>query len=237
MAIEIELLTVAWAMEKFLHFICQSFHPRTDQKRLEGILSKSLNQDTPRIQQILNRNFAYHFTVRYIPGVTNQLAYCLLWLGGQKDFIKLPKLHIHQITSQLHARSDSLLDLRIATQEDAELGFLKHTIANGWQSTIREVPTEIQPYWTLREELTVEDGIVLKGTHIGIPHKKHQAMLNLIHEGHLGLNKCKLKAKGTVYWPGLNEQLEKLVLNCELCLKDSFPSTGRSQVNLWNRKF
>ena len=65
----------------------------------------------------------------------------------------------------------------------------------GWPSTIREVPSEIQPYWTFREELTVKDGIVLKGTHIVIPHKKCQAMLNLIHEGHLGMNKCKLRAK------------------------------------------
>ena len=27
--------------------------------------------------------------------------------------------------------------------------------------------------------------------------------------------------KKTVYWPGLNDQLEKLVLNCQLCLKYS----------------
>ena len=50
-------------------------------------------------------------------------------------------------------------------------------------------------------------------------HKKHQATLQLIHEGHLGLGKCKLRAKDLVYWPGLNDQLEKLILICELCLK------------------
>ena len=83
----------------------------------------------------------------------------------------------------------------------------------GWPSTIREVPSEIQPYWTFREDLRVEDSLVLKGTHIVIPHKKHQATINLIHEGHLGLNKCKLRAKDTVYWPGMNKQLEKIVLN------------------------
>ena len=33
---------------------------------------------------------------------------------------------------------------------------------------------------TFREELTVEDGIALKGTCIVTPHKKHQAMLHLI---------------------------------------------------------
>ena len=70
-------------------------------------------------------------------------------------------------------------------------------------------------------ELTIGDGIILKGTRIAIPAKKWEAVLNLIHEGHLGLNKCKLHAEETVYWPSLNDQLEKLVLNCELCIKHS----------------
>ena len=79
----------------------------------------------------------------------------------------------------------------------------------------------LQPFWTFREELTVEDGLILKGTRIVIPTKQHKAILKLLHGGHLGLNKCKLRAKETVYWPGLNDQLEDLVLNCELCLKYS----------------
>ena len=75
--------------------------------------------------------------------------------------------------------------MRTATQEDDELALLKHTTTHGWPSTIREVPSEIQPYQTFREELTVEDGIIMKGTWIVEPHKKHQATLQLIHEGHL----------------------------------------------------
>ena len=135
-------------------------------------------------------------------------------------------------------------DIRIATQEDNELALLKHSITHGWPSTIREVPNEIQPYWTLREELIVEDGIILKGTHIVVPQKKCQATLQLIHEGHLGLGICNLGAKDTVYWPGLNDQLDKLVLNCELYLKYSHskckqkPSTSLGQeipVHPWTK--
>ena len=48
-----------------------------------------------------------------------------------KDTIKLPKLHIHQITSQQNSRNDSLQDKRIATQEDDELALLKHIIMSG----------------------------------------------------------------------------------------------------------
>ena len=119
-------------MKKFYYFLYAShFILETDQKLLEALLSKHLNKATPGLQQILIRTFAYHFTKRYIPGVTNQLADCLSRLGGQKDTIKIPKLHIHQITSQLNARSDSLNDIRIATQEDDELALLKHTIMHG----------------------------------------------------------------------------------------------------------
>ena len=67
----------------------------------------------------------------------------------------------------------------------------------------------------------MEDGIVLKGTHIVMPHMKCQATLQLIHEGHLDLCKCKLRTRDTFYWPGINDQLEKLILNCTLCLKYS----------------
>ena len=67
----------------------------------------------------------------------------------------------------------------------------------------------------------VEDGIVLKDTRIVISTKKCEAILKLMHEGYLALNKYKLRAKDAVYWPGLNDQLAKLILNCELCLKYS----------------
>ena len=47
-AIELESLAVAWAMEKFHHFLYRNqFTLETDQKPLEAILSKSLNQATP----------------------------------------------------------------------------------------------------------------------------------------------------------------------------------------------
>ena len=183
-------------MEKFYQFLYAShFILETDQKPLEVILSKSINQVTPRLQRILIRTFPYHFTIKYIPGLTNQLADRLSRLGGQKDTIRLPKLHIYQITSQLSVRSDSLNQFMLSMQEDDVLALLKYTITQGWSKSIKEAPSELQPYWTFREELTIEDGLILKGTRIVIPNKKHESILNLIHQGHLRLNKCKLKPK------------------------------------------
>ena len=33
--------------------------------------------------------------------------------------------------------------------------------------------------------------------------------------------KVNMRAKETVYWPGMNEQLEQLIVNCQLWLKNS----------------
>ena len=123
------------------------------------------------------------------------------------------------------ARTYTLNQLCIATQEDDELILLKHTNTNAWPNSIKEVPPEIQAYWTFHEELTIEDGLVLKGTQIVIPKNNCKQILTMIREGHLGLGKCKLQCKDTVDWLGINEQLGKLVLNCELCLKYSKAKT------------
>ena len=221
-AIELEALAVAWSMEKFHHFLYAShFMLETDQKPLEAILAKSLNQATPRMQRLLLRTFPYDFTVKYIEGPTNQLADCLSRLGCLKDRIVLPKLQVHAITSQVRANSDKLQEIRLETAQDDELALLKHTITTGWPKHIQDLPREMQAYWNFREELTVEDGLVLKNTRIVIPAKLRQSTLKQIHEGHLGLKKCQARAKCSVYWPGLYAELQDLVLNCPICLKFS----------------
>ena len=148
-AIEIESLAVAWAMENFHHFLyANHFILETDQKPLEAILSKSLNQARPRLQRILIRTLPYSFTVCYIPGVTNQLADCLSQLGDQNDTIKLPKLQVNQITQQSPVRSDRLQQLRLSAQANDELAILKHTIMKGWPKLIKQIPPVLQPFWT-----------------------------------------------------------------------------------------
>ena len=63
-AIELELLAVAWTIEKFHHFLYAGhFILEMDQNSLEAILSKSINQATPRLQRILILTLPYPFTV------------------------------------------------------------------------------------------------------------------------------------------------------------------------------
>jgi hypothetical protein len=42
-------------------------------------------------------------------------------------------------------------------------------------------------------------------------------MLNKIHEGHLGMVKCKQRARDVLYWPGLARELEEKGSKCQVC--------------------
>ena len=53
-----------------------------------------------------------------------------------------------------------------------------------------------------------------------IPCSLQQEMLKILHEGHQGIVKCRDRARESVWWPGLSAQLENLVFNCEVCIKE-----------------
>ena len=70
--------------------------------------------------------------------------------------------------------------------------------------------------------MSVNDGIILKGYCIVIPLTLRQPRtllftLNQLHYGHQGAEKCKLRAKGAVFWHGINSDIDKLVSGCSTC--------------------
>ncbi len=44
-------------------------------------------------------------------------------------------------------------------------------------------------------------------------------MLKRLHEGHLGTEKCKRRARTAIYWPGINADIDRMVSTCDTCLK------------------
>lgn len=44
-------------------------------------------------------------------------------------------------------------------------------------------------------------------------------MLKRLHEGHLGMEKCKSRARTAMYWPGINTDIDRMVSSCETRLK------------------
>ena len=219
-AIELESLAVAWAFEKLHHFIYgKKFKLQTDQKPLATILSRSQNASTPRLQRLLNRAFQYDFDVEYIKGETNVVADCLSRLGVTKDHIKLPKAMVHSVSVELPATKDFLDRVRTATQKDQELQLLTQQVKLGWPKKISEVDDKIKCYWSFREDITVTEDIVVKGHRIIVPKDMREYMLNQVHKGHFGMDKCKMRMSNCCYWPNVNKEIEEMIRNCPTCLE------------------
>lgn len=44
-------------------------------------------------------------------------------------------------------------------------------------------------------------------------------MLKLIHEGHIGIERCKNLIKDLIFWPSIYSDIKNFVENCEACMK------------------
>ncbi|UYV70092.1 K02A2.6-like [Cordylochernes scorpioides] len=60
----------------------------------------------------------------------------------------------------------------------------------------------------------------MKGCTVVVPSSLRKTMLQIIHEGHLGMDKCKIRARQSIFWPGINKQIEDLISKCEICIRN-----------------
>lgn len=67
--------------------------------------------------------------------------------------------------------------------------------------------------------MTVSEGLVFYKERIVVPKRLRMEMLKLLHEGHFGQTKTKLRAREVIYWPGINSDIERMIENCKICEK------------------
>ena len=115
----------------------------------------------------------------------------------------VPLLEVDAITSTLPVSPAKLDEIRGYTSQDIVLSHLKDVIHQGWHEYPNECPPHLKEYWNFREDLSVEKGLILKGHRLLVPSNLRPQMLQIIHQGHLGAEKCNLKARDCVFWPGI----------------------------------
>ena len=66
-------------------------------------------------------------------------------------------------------------------------------------------------YWDFRDELSTDDGLLLKGPRIVIPSCLRETYLERMHYGHLSVSKIQDNARQHLYWPGLDADITDYV--------------------------
>ena len=179
---------------------------------------------SPRLQRLLLKMAKYDVEIRYIQGKTNVIADALSRVSHMEPPLKeneVPLLEVNAITSTLPASPAKLEEIRQCTDQDVVLAHLKDVVHHGWPEYPNECPQDLREFWNFREDLSVENGLILKRHCLVIPSRLHPQMLQIIHQGHMGTEKCLLKAKESLFWPSISRDIKELTANCATCIQFS----------------
>ena len=124
---------------------------------------------------------------------------------------------VHTVLHETSVSNKTLEEIREATSADATLTELRALIANGFLSETSSLSSELKAYQKLVTDMHEVDGVLVHNNKVIISLSLRPKMLSIIHEGHLGMEKCKSLARQSLYWPGLTRDIEELIGKCSTC--------------------
>lgn len=140
-------------------------------------------------------------------------------------------LQVHTVYDNLPVSDTRLKEIQEETSKDNQLNVLKKIIHDGWPEEKKKCPPVVTEFWDHRDELSVINGIMFKGEKITIPASLHAEMLSRVHVGHMGMEKCKQRARDILFWPGMNKEIENTVKHCTTCLEHQPANTKEPMIS------
>uniref|UniRef100_A0A8C4RPS8 Gypsy retrotransposon integrase-like protein 1 n=1 Tax=Erpetoichthys calabaricus TaxID=27687 RepID=A0A8C4RPS8_ERPCA len=196
----------------------------TDHKPLLALFKKPLNDCPLRIQRMMIKLQRYTLQVTFTPGRWMFTADTLSRAvdekyGHEEKSSEVIEAYVDMVIKAMPVSDSKTQLIRTETAKDEVMQMLKEVIVQGWPENKHNCNPQVSDYWNCRAELTVVDGIIYKGCKIVIPLSLRKQMLQKIHEGHLGIEKCKKRAREVMYWPKINQDVSNEVERCSVCLK------------------
>ena len=128
---------------------------------------------------------------------------------------------VHHITQTALVSKTRLQELRLATQSDPTLCSLTKIVHESWPQSKKDCPEQLLDFWSFKQEISEEDGLLYKNQRLIMPHSKRLETLKVLHLGHYAVNKMQLGALERVYWPQINKDILKQYQHCKNCIKYS----------------
>ena len=136
-------------------------------------------------------------------------------LKWKSDLSTVTNEYVHAIVNNLPASEERLRIIREQQDKDPVCKQLKRYCVSGeveWKGPLK-------PYYHVRAELTVAEGLLMRGSRMVIPTSMRAEILERIHSGHQGMTKCRQRARDSVWWPGIKNDIDGKVSKCPTCCK------------------
>ena len=167
----------------------------------------------PRLQRLLLRLAHYDINIEFLWGKENVIAdalsrVCPLQCNNYKiKDSNSDVIPIHHITQSAPVSRNGLQGLRLATQSDPTLHSLAKTVHEDWPQSRKDCPEQLLDFWSFRQEISEEGGLIYKNQRLIVPHSERLETLKVLHLGHYAVDKMQLRALKTTYWPGINKDI------------------------------
>ena len=226
---ELEFLAIVWAVNKCYIYLTglENFTVVTDHRPLISILNKqTLEQiSNQRIQRLKEKISRYNLETVWKQGKNHLIPDALSRRPTEKpnedDLHSAETLCNYERNVVFNENDEKhnldMKNIKIEAEKDEQYTELKNIILQGFPSDKRKISACILPFWNIREELSIEDEVVLYDNRIVIPKALQRDALKKLHASHQGIDRTKRRARQTVYWPGINSDIETTVAACQKC--------------------
>ncbi|KAA0722308.1 Retrovirus-related Pol polyprotein from transposon opus [Triplophysa tibetana] len=215
--IEKELLAVVFACTKFRDYVYgKPTIVETDHQPLVTILKKPIHTVPARLQRMLLQLQRYDITLVYKKGKQMYLADTLSRVPNT-DTPPAMENESFEVMSVSYISTARLEELRRHTAEDEVLQTLSSVIQSGWPAKEHCVRSLVRTFFPYRDELTLDNGIVMKGHKSVIPRSLQKEYISIVHRGHPGVEATKRRARGIIFWPAMTADITAEILSCPVC--------------------
>ncbi|UYV61423.1 hypothetical protein LAZ67_1004790 [Cordylochernes scorpioides] len=114
--------------------------------------------------------------------------------GGEDE--RPTSAHINAVFSSITDKDEMLTKIFEAQQEDTTLKAVVNYLEQGWPDK-------------------------KKICRLVIPASMKLEILGKLHAGHFGITKTRLRARETVWWPGISEEIAETVRKCSVCIQEA----------------
>lgn len=235
--IQREALGVVWAAEHFqYHLRGREFLIKTDAKAVAFIF----NRERESTKRILSR--AEGFALRL-----SEFRYTIECVSGNDNIADAPSRLYDGPPTHYEERDgpweigalygaaehvdydDSILtleELRITSRQDPVLKHIAKSLrgnedAGTWthkaSTDDASFASDLALFRAAREELYVDEDLVMKSGMVVVPRELYQKALQVAHLGHPGATATKSILRARVWWPRMDRDVERYVAACESC--------------------
>lgn len=172
----------------------------------------------------------YDFDIRYKPGNINYVTDALSRLPVRSDLSEeisfdtiIHKIRINSINHNL-IRASNIID---EIKNCPVLSKVLELSTTTWPSS--NVDSELQPYFTIRNSISSDNGLLFFENRVIIPRKLQNEILHILHKAHQGVIRMKQFARLYCWWPKVNDDIEKYCKACNVCSKFAISIDAKSK--------